>query len=154
MSDSFRPPGLQNARLPCLSPSPWVCSNSCPLSQWCSLTISSSAALCSFCLWSFPALGSFPVSRLFTQGGQSIGASASASVLPMNTQDWFPLGWIGLISLLSNGLSSLLQHHISKASILWFSAFFMVQLSHLYMTTGKINFDYTDFCQQSDVSAF
>ena len=81
--------------------------------------------------------GFFPVSQLFSSGGQSIGVSASASVLPMNIQDWFPLGWTGWISLLSKGLSSLLQFHISKASILWHSAFFMVQLSHPYMTTGK-----------------
>ena len=77
------------------------------------------------------------MSQLFTVGGQSIGVSASASVLPMNTQDWFPLGWTGWISLQSTGLSSLLQHHSSKASILRCSAFFMVQLSHAYMTTGK-----------------
>ena len=81
---------------------------------------------------------SFQVSQLFSLGGQRIGASASASVLPMNIQGWFPLGLIGLISLLSRGTrQSLLQHHSSKASILWHSAFFMVQLSHLYMTTGK-----------------
>ena len=83
------------------------------------------------------APGSFPMSRLFAQSGQIIGASASASVLPMNIQGWFPLGWTGWISLLSKGVSSLLQHHISKVSSLWLSAFFMVQLSHLYMTTGK-----------------
>ena len=111
-----------------------VRSNSWPLSQWCYLTISSSAALFSFCLQSFPASGSLPMSQLFTSGGQSIGASAS--VLPMNIQGWFPLGLTDLI-LLSKGLSSLLQYHSSKASILWCSAFFMVQLSHLYMTTGK-----------------
>ena len=75
--------------------------------------------------------------QLFASGGQSIGVSAWASVLPMNIQGWFPLGLTGLISLLSKGFSSLLQHHISKASILWCSAFFMVQLSHSYMTTGK-----------------
>ena len=91
----------------------------------------------SSCPQSFPASWSFPMSQLFTSGGQSCGASASASVLPMNIQDWFPLGLTSLMSLLSKGLLRLLQHHRSKASILWQSAFFMVQLSHPYMTTGK-----------------
>ena len=89
-------------------------------------------------LQSFPASGSFPMSQFFTLHSQSIGVSASASVLPMNIQDWFPLGWTSWISLQSKGLSSLLQHHSSKASILLCSAFFIVQLSHPYMTTGKI----------------
>ena len=84
-----------------------------------------------------PASGSFPMSQLFASGVQSIGVSASASVLPMNTQDWSPLGWTGQISCQSKGLWSLLQHHSSKASILQHSAFFIVQLSHPYMTTGK-----------------
>ena len=88
-------------------------------------------------LQSFPALGSFPMSQFFAPSGQSIGVSASASVLPMNIQDWFPLGLTGWIFLQSKGLSSLLQHHSSKASILQRSAFFIVQLSHPYMTTGK-----------------
>ena len=96
--------GLQHARLPCPSLSSGVCSNSCPLSQWCSLTISSSIVLFSFCLQSFPAPGSFPVSQLFASGGWSIGASASASVLPVNIQGGFSLGLTGLISLLSKGL--------------------------------------------------
>jgi len=91
----------------------------------------------SSCLQSFPASGFFQMTQLFASGGQNIGVSALASVLPMNIQDWFPLGWTGWISLLSKGLSSLLQHHSSKASILWCSAFFVVQLSHPYMTTGK-----------------
>ena len=114
------------------SPSPKPCSNSCSLSQWCHPTILSSVIPFS-CLQSFPASGYFPVSQLFTTGGQSTGASAS--VLPV--QGWFPLGLTGLISLQSKGLSRLLKHHSSKASILWLSAFFMVQLSHPYMTTGK-----------------
>ena len=88
-----------------LSSTIWVCSNSYPLNQWWCLTISSSAALFSSCLLSFPTSGSFPMSRLFELGGQSIGASASASVLPMNIQDWFPLGWTGWISLQSRELS-------------------------------------------------
>ena len=137
MSDSLRPHELQHARLPCLSATPGVHSNSCPLSQWCHPTISSSVAPFSSCLQSFPASGSLLMSQFFSSAGQSIGVSASASVLPMNTQDWFPLGWTGWISLLYKGLASLLQHHSSKASILRCSAFFTVQLSHPYMTTGK-----------------
>ena len=137
MSDSLQPHELQYARFPCPSLSPWVCSNLCPLSQWCHPTISSSVALFSSCPQSFPASGSFLMSLLFASGGQSIGASSSAPVLPMNIQGWFPLGLTALISLLSKELSSLLQHHSLKASILQCSAIFMVQLSHPYMTTGK-----------------
>ena len=91
----------------------------------------------SSCPQSFPASWSFPVSQLFTSGGQNIGVSAWAAVLPISIQDWFPLGWTGLISMLSKGVSSLLQRPNSKASILQHSAFFMVQLLHPYMTTGK-----------------
>ena len=91
MSDSLQPHGLQHTRLPCPSLFPWVCSNSCPLSQWCYPTISSSVVPFSSCLQSFPAARSFPMNWLFASGGQSIGASASALVLPMNIQDWFPL---------------------------------------------------------------
>ena len=137
VSDSLWPHGLQHARLPYPSPTPRACSNSCPSSWWCPATISSSVILFSPCFQSFPASGSFPVSQFFTSGGQSIGVSASASVLPVNIQDWSPLGWTGWISLQPKGLKSLLQHHSSKASILWRSAFFIVQVSHPYMTTGK-----------------
>ena len=98
------PHGLQHARLPCPSLSPKVCSNSCPLSQWCHPTNSSSVSPFSSCPQSFPVSGSFPMSQFFASGGQSIGASASASVLPMSIQDWFALGLTGLI-LLSKGLS-------------------------------------------------
>ena len=109
--------------------------------HWVSDAIQPSHALLSpssSCLQSFPASGSFLMSQFFTSGGQSIGVSALASVLPVNIQDWFPLGWTGWISLQSKGtLKSLLQHHSSKASILRHSAFFIVQLSHPYMTTGK-----------------
>ena len=94
-SDSLRPHGLQHARLPCPSPTPGAYSNSCPLSQWCVPTISSSVISFSSCLQSFPASGSFPMNQFFTSGGQSIGTSASASVLPMNILDWFPLGLTG-----------------------------------------------------------
>ena len=137
MSDPFRPHGLQHARPPCISPTPRVCSNSCRLSQWCHPTISSCHPL--LLLPSiFPRIRVFSNEQFFASGGQSIGASASASVFPMNIQDCIPLGLTALISLLSEGtLKSLLQHHSSKASILQHSAFFMVQLSHPYMTTGK-----------------
>ena len=101
----MRPHGLQPTRLPCPSPSPGVCSNSYPLSQWWHPTISSSVIPFSSHLHFLPASGSFPMSQFFTSGGQSIRAWASASVLPMNIQDWFPLGLTGLISLLSRGLS-------------------------------------------------
>ena len=104
ISDSLRPHELQDTRLPCSLPSPSACSNSCPLSHWCHPTISSSVIPFSSCLQSCLASGSFPLSRLFTSSGQSIGASASASVLPVSIQDWFPLGLTGLI-LLSKGLS-------------------------------------------------
>ena len=103
--DSLWPHGLQHTRPPCPSPTPGVFSNSCPLSWWCHTTISSSVIPFSSCLQSFPASGSFPMSQFFASGGQSIGGSASASVLPMNIQDWFPLGWTGWISLVSKGLS-------------------------------------------------
>ena len=99
MSDSLWPHRLQHARLSCPSPTPRGCSNSCPSSQWCHPFISSSVSHFSSSLQSFPASGSFQMSQFFTSGGQSIGVSTSASVLPMNIQDWFPLGWTGLISL-------------------------------------------------------
>ena len=132
-----------------------VCLNSCPLSQWCYLSVSSSAAPF-FCLQSFPESGSFPMSWLFASGGQIIGASASASILPMNTHCWFPLGLTGLTSLIprdSQESSPASQFESISSSA---PAFFMVQLSHLYMTTGKTidSFDYMDLCWQSDVSAF
>ena len=203
MSDSLRPHGLQHTRLPCPSPSPGACSNSCPLSWWYHLTISSSAGPFSFCPRSFPELRFFSMSVFFTSGDQSIGASASASVLPMTIQDWFLLGVTGLISLHSKGLSRVFsstkvqkhQFFSARLSFLfslifiiwrlitlqycsgfchtwtWIShgftctphpdplshlllypiplgfpsapgpqclAFFMVQLSHPYLTTGKI----------------
>ena len=105
MSDSLWPHGLQRSRPPCPSPTPGVHLNSCPLSQWCHLTISSSAALFSFWLQPFAASRSFPMSWLFTSGSRSIGVSISASVLPMNIQDWILLGLTRLISLQSKGLS-------------------------------------------------
>ena len=105
VSDFLRPCGLQHARPPCPSPTPWVYSNSCPLSQWCHPIISSSVIPFSSRFQSFPESGSTQMSQLFATGGQSIGVSASTSVLPNNIQDWFPLGWTGWISLQSKGLS-------------------------------------------------
>ena len=105
MSSSLRPHGLKNVRLPCPSPTSRAYSNSCPSSCWCHPTISSSVNPFSSHLQSFPASGSLLMSQFFISGGQSIGASASTSVLPMNIQDWFPLGWTGWCSLQSKGLS-------------------------------------------------
>ena len=105
VSDSLRPHGLQHARPSCPSPSPGVCSNSCPSSRWCHPTISSSVIPFSFCLQSFPASRSYPLSQFFSSGGQSIGVSPSALDFPKNIQHWFPLGLIGLISVQSKGLS-------------------------------------------------
>ena len=137
MSDSLWHHELQNVRLPCHSLSPRVCLNSCPLSWWCHLTISPSDVPFSSCLQSFSASGSFPVSQLFTSGGQNIGVSASAPVFPMNIQGWFPLGLTDVTSLQSKGLSggffsTTIWKHLLKPS-----AFFMVQLSHPYVTTRK-----------------
>ena len=105
MSDSLQPHRLQHARLPCPSPTPRACSNSCPSSQWWHPTISSSVIPFSSHLQSFPASVSFPMSQFFASGGQCIGVSASASVLPMNIQNWSPLGWTGWVSLQCKGLS-------------------------------------------------
>ena len=105
VSDSLRPHEPQHTRPPCPWPTPGVYPNSCPLSRWCHPTISSSVIPFSSCLQSYPASGSFQMSQLFAWGGQSTGVSASTSVLPLNTQDWFPLGWTGWISLQSKGLS-------------------------------------------------
>ena len=111
-SNSLWPHGLKQARPPCPWPTPRVYSNSCPLSQCCHPTISSSVNPFSSCLQSFPALGSLPVSQFFASGGQNIGISASTSVLSMNIQDWFPLGWTGWISLQSKGLSRVFSNTI------------------------------------------
>ena len=140
VSDSLWPHEPQHARPPCPSPTAGLHPNPCPWRRWCRWdpTISSSVVPFSYCPQSFPASGSFQMSQLFASGGQSTGVSASASVPPMNTQDWSPLGWTLLDLLAVQGtLKSLLQHHSSKASILWCTAFFIVQLLHPYMTTGK-----------------
>ena len=126
VSDSLQPHRLQHARPPCTSPTPGVDFNSFPLSRWCHPTTSSSVVPFSSWLQSFPALGSFQMTHFFASDGQSIGVSASTSVLPNNIQDRFPLGWIFWISLQSKRLLSLLQHHSLKASLLWRSAFFMI----------------------------
>ena len=138
VSNSLWPHDSQHARPPCSSPTPRVYSNSCPSSRWCHPAISSSVVPFSSCPQSLTASGSFPMSQLFTSGGQSIGVSASASVLPVNTQDWSPLGWTGWISLQSKGLSRVFSNTtVQKHQFFRCSAFFTVQLSHPYMTTGK-----------------
>ena len=132
----FATPWTEHAMLPCPPLSPWVCSNSGPLSQWCHPTISSSVSPFFSCPQSFPASGSFPMSRLFTSGGHTIGASAS--VLPMNIQGWFPLGLTGLISLQSKGLSRIFSNTtVQKHEFFSIPPSFMGQLSHPYLTTGK-----------------
>ena len=114
VSDSFQLHGLKHTRLPCPSPTPGVYSNSCKLSWWCHPTNISSVIPFSSCPQSFPPSGSFSMSQLFAWGGQSIGVSASTSVLPMNIQDWFTLGWTGLISLQSKGLSRVFSTTVQK----------------------------------------
>ena len=125
MSYSWQPHGLQHARLPCPSPTPGACSNSCPLSQWCHPTISSSIIPFSSCLQSFPELGSFPMSQFFASGGQSIGDSASAPIFTMNIQDWFPLGLTCLISLQSKESSP----RVFSSTTVQKHQFFRAQLS-------------------------
>ena len=126
VSDSLQPQRLQCARPPCPSPTPGAYSNSCSLSRRCHPTISSSVVPFSSHPQSFPASGFFPVSQFFASGGQSIGVSASAWVLPMNIQDWFPLGYQFHLLAVQGTVKSLLQHHSSKASVLQCSAFFIV----------------------------
>ena len=122
--------GLQHARIPCPSLSPWVCSNSCPLSWWCHPTISSSVITFSSCFQSFPVSGCFPMSQFFTSDGQNIRVSDSASVLPMNIQDWSPLGWTGWISLLSKRLSRVFSNATVQKH-----QFFGAQLSFQTLTS-------------------
>ena len=156
MSDSLWPHEPQHARLPCPPPTPGAYSNSCPWSWWCHLTMSSSVVPFSSCLQSFPVSGSFPVCQFFTSGGQNIGVSASASVLPMTIQNWFPLGWTGWISLQSKGLSRVFSNTTVQRH-----QFFGTQLSlygpalisiHDYWKNHS--FDQMDLCWQSNVSAF
>ena len=155
MFNSLWPHGLQHARLPCPSLSHRVCSNSCPLSQWYHSTISSSVDPFSSCLQFFPASGSFPMSRLFTSGGQSIRASASASVLPMNIQGWFSLGFTDFISLPSKGLSRVFSStrvHSTISSV--FHLLYGPTLTFIHDTWKSHRSDYLDLCWQSDISAF
>ena len=119
VSSSLRPHREQHARLPCPSPTPRACSNSCPSSRWCHQAISSSVIPFSSCLQSFPVSGSFPLGQFFASGGQSIGASVSASVPPMNIQDWFSLGLTGLISLQSRGLSRVFSNTTVQKHQFW-----------------------------------
>ena len=150
MSDSLQPHGLQHTRPPSPSPTPGVYSNSCPFSQWCHPTISSSVVPFSSCLLPFPVSGSFQITQFFASGGQSIGVSASASVLPVNIQDWLPLGWSGWISLLSKGLSRVFSNTTVQKH-----QFFSAQLSlrsnltsvHDYLENHS--FDCTDLCNDN-----
>ena len=155
MSDSLRPHESQHARPPCPSPASGVCSNSCPSSWWCHPAISSSVIPFSSCPQPLPASGSLPMSQLFTWGGQSTGVSASASVLPMNTQDWCPLGWTGWISLQSKGRSRVFSN-TTVPNHQFFGASFLYSptLTSIHDHWKNHNLDQTDLCWQSNVSAF
>ena len=155
VSDSLQPHQLQHARPPCPSPTPGVHSNPCPLSQWCHPTISSSVVPFSSCPQSLPASESFPMSQLFASGGQSIGVSASTSVLPMNTQDWSPLGWTGWISLQSKGLSSIFSNTtVQKHQFLALSFLHSPTLTCIHDHWKNHSLEQTGLCWQSNVSAF
>ena len=132
VSDSLWLYALQHARFRCPSPIPGVYSNSCSLHPWCHPTISSSVVPFSSCLQSFPASGSFQMSQFFTPGGQSIGVSASTSVLPMNIQDWFPLGWTGWIFLQSKGLSRVFSNTIVKKHRFFGAQLSLYSSSHIH----------------------
>ena len=153
MADSLQPHGLQHARLLCPSPSPGFCWDSCPLSRWCCLILSSSVAPISFCLQFFPASESFPISQLFTWGGQSIGVPTSASVLPMNIQGWLPLGLTGLSSLLSKGLSRVFSITTVQKHQFCSQLLYSPTLTSIHDHWKNHSLDYTDLCLQSDVSA-
>ena len=135
VSDSLQPHELQYARPPCLSPTPRVYPNSCPSSRWCHPAISSSAVPFSFCPQSLPESGYFPMSQLFTWGGQNIGVSASASFLPMNTQDWSPLGWTGWISLQSKGLSRVFSNTTVQKHQFFSTQLYSQTNSHIHTWT-------------------
>ena len=154
MPNSLRPHGLQHMRLPCPLPSPGACSNSCPSSQWCHPTISSSVFAFFSCLQSFPALGSFLKSQYFTSGGQSTGASASALLLPINIQGWFSLGLTGLIPLQSKGFSRSSptpQFKSINSSVLFL--LYGPTLTFICDYWKNHSFDYMDLCWQSNVPA-
>ena len=153
-SHSLRPHGLRHTRPPCPPLSPGVSSSSCSLIHWCYRIISSSVALF-FCLQSFPASGSFPMSWVFTSGGQNVVASALASVLPMNIQGWFPLGLAGLISLMSKRLSRVFSSTtIWSINSLALSLLYGPALTSIHDHWKNHSFDYMDLCWQSDVFAF
>ena len=156
VSDSLQLHGLQHARLPCPSPAPGPCSNSCPLSRWCYPTILFSVVPFSSCLHSFLATGSFQMSQIFLSDGQRSGASTLASVLSMNIQGWFLLGLTVLISLQSKGFSQesfpTLQFKNISSSVLSFLHGPALTSIHNYWESHS--FDYTDLCWQSNVSAF
>ena len=156
VSDSLPPHEPQHARPPCPSPTPGVHPNPCPLSRWCHPAILPSVVPFSSCPQSFPASGSFKMSQLFTAGDQSIRVSPSTSVLPMNTQDWYPLGWTGWISLQSKGLS-----RVFSITTVQNHQFFGAQLSsqfsshiHTWLWGKNHSLDYMDVCWQSNVYAF
>ena len=155
MSDSLRPHGSQHARPPCPSPTPEVHSNSCPSRRWCYPAISSSVIPFSSCPQSLSASESFPMSQFFTWGGQSIGVSALASVLPMNSQDWSPLEWTGWISLQSKGLSRVFSNtqfkSINSSAL---SLLHSPTLTSIHGYWKNHSFDCMDLCWQSNVSAF
>ena len=153
MSDSLQSHEPQHARPPCPSPTPGVYPNSCPLSQWCRPTISSSVIPFS-CPQSFPASGSFQMSQFSASGGQSIGVAASTSALQMNTQDWSPLGWTGWISLQSKGLSRVFSNIRFKSINSSLSFLHSPTLTSIHDYWKKHRLDYTDLCWQSNVSAF
>ena len=151
MSDSLRPHEPQHARPPCPSPTPGVHPNPWPLSRWYHPTISSSVIRFYSCLQSFPASGSFLMSQFFASGGQSIGVSASTSVLPMNTQDWSPLGWTGWISLQSKGLSRVFSNTTVQKHQFFGTQLYSPTLTSIPDYWKNHSFDYTDLSRQSNV---
>ena len=154
-SDSLRPHELQHTRPPCPSPTLRVYSNSCPLSRWCHPAISSSVVPFSSCSQSLLASGSFPMSQLSTSGGQSTGVSASASVIPMNTQDWSPLGWTGWISLQFRGLSRVFSTPQFKSiNFLVLSFLHSPTLTSIHDHWKNHSLDWMDLCWQCNVSTF
>ena len=155
VSDSLWPHELQYARPPCPSLTAGVHPNPCSLSQWCHPTISSSVAPFSSCPQSFPASGSFQMSQLFTSGSQSTGVSASTSVLPMNTQDWFPLKWTGWISLQSGDSQEFSPTpHFKSINSSVLSFFYSPTLTSIHDHRKNQSFDYMDLCWKNNVSAF
>ena len=155
MSDSLRPHGLEHARPPCPSPTPRVYSNSCPSSRWCHPAVSSSVVPFSSCPQSLPVSGSFPMSQLFLWGGQSIGVSASASVLRMNTQYWSPLEWTGWISCSPrDSQESSPAPRFKSVNFSTLSFLHSPTLTSIYDHWKNHSLDQTDLCWQSNVSAF